>query len=1093
MIGPTIRTFADDVKQVFAVATQFNPEEQLKAPLINLFQQVGVSFGLQVQVIPEVQVNQLRVRPDVGIFVTGLLTGHIELKAPGKGADPTKFSGHDRAQWQKLKNLPNLIYTDGNTWALYRNGTRQGPIVRFSGDITVDGQQAVDQHATQELEKIFQDLLRWQPATPTSSRALAKLLAPLCRLLRDDVLAALSDPQSNLSLLAADWRRYLFPDADDIQFADAYAQTLTYALLLARLSDIQVTSIADAVNTIRTGHLLLADALNILADPKARQEIKTPVDLLERVIMAVDPVVLARKKKDPWLYFYEDFLAEYDPKMRKNTGVYYTPVEVVQAQIRLVAELLEKHFNKPYSFVDEDVITLDPAAGTGTYVLAALEHGLNQIAATRGEGMRANAATRAAQNLYAFELLVGPYTVAHLRLTRQIQAAGGQLPSDGVHIYLTDTLESPHVPPPQLPFAYKVLGEEHKRAQKVKTQVPVLVCIGNPPYDRQQIEPEKQGQVKRKGGWIRYGDVNNNTPPLLDDFLNPLQVLGWGVHAKNLYNDYVYFWRWALWKVLENKDSGGIISFITASSYLRGPGFAGMREMMRRLFDELWIIDLEGDSLGARKTENVFAIRTPVAIAVGVRYGEPQPDQPATVHYTRISGTRAQKLKTLAGVHTFADLQWRSCLSGWHDPFLPTSDNPYWDWPLLIDIFPWQLNGVKVGRTWPIAESKDVLNKRWRELLNAKGKDRSLLFKDSPTGRKAHQNAPRLPPNEGVAPALMSLPGNAPPHPIIRYAYRSFDRQWLLADRRLIDRPSPDLWRAHSDKQVYLTSLLTNVLGEGPVAVATALIPDLDHFRGSFGAKHVIPLWRDAAATQPNVTKGVLDVLAKQYGAPVAAEDLFAYAYAVLAGPDYVRRFWDELTIPGPRLPITRDANLFRQAVELGRKLLWLHTYGERFVPAGHHPGRIPPGQARCRVGTPTSPQDYPETYRYDAASQTLYVGKGEFAPVSPAVWEFSVSGLQVVESWLKYRMKKGAGRKSSPLDNIRPDSWQFDDELLDLIWVLEHTVALFPRLTRLLDKIVQGTLFPASDFPVPAGHVRGGLGGVLPLFSTGNKRTNTA
>ena len=114
--------------------------------------------------------------------------------------------------------------------------------------------------------------------------------------------------------------------------------------------------------------------------------------------------------------------------------------------------------------------------------------------------------------------------------------------------------------------------------------------------------------------------------PLLADFLKPLEALGWGVHAKNLYNDYVYFWRWALWKVFENKGGPGIVSFITAASYLRGPGFAGMRQVMRQTFDELWIIDLEGDNLGARKTENVFAIQTPVAIAIGVRYGEPQPE-----------------------------------------------------------------------------------------------------------------------------------------------------------------------------------------------------------------------------------------------------------------------------------------------------------------------------------------------------------------------------------------------------------------------------------------------------------------------------------
>jgi hypothetical protein len=165
--------------------------------------------------------------------------------------------------------------------------------------------------------------------------------------------------------------------------------------------------------------------------------------------------------------------------------------------------------------------------------------------------------------------------------------------------------------------------------------------------------------------------------------------------------------------------------------------------------------------------------------------------------------------------------------------------------------------------------------------------------------------------------------------------------------------------------------------------------------------------------------------------------------------------------------------------------LLWLHTYGERFVPPGERAGRIPPGQARCLVGTPPSLQGYPDSYRYDAGNQELFVGRGKFAPVRPDVWEFSVSGLQVVKSWLDYRMKRGAGRKSSPLDDIRPTSWQFDDELIDLLWVLEHTVELLPELAKLLDDILKGSLFTASDFPVPTTAERSGPKDALPLFES--------
>ncbi len=827
--------------------------------------------------------------------------------------------------------------------------------------------------------------------------------------------------------------------------------------------------------TIRAGHRLLSDALKILGDESAREAISVPIGLLERFISAVDVAKLRRKagEHDLWLYFYEDFLAVYDPKMRRDRGVYYTPVEVVQAQVRLVAELLVGHFGAKFSFVDPKVTTIDPAAGTGTYILAALRHGLDGIARAKGDGMKKGAASRAAENLYAFETLVGPYAVAHLRLTQAILAEEGSLPVEGVHVYLTDTLESLHAEPPQPPLLYKELGEEHKRAQRVKSGVSVLVCIGNPPCDRQQMDETEAIGGKRKGGWVRFGDTGKPEDGILRDFITPLAETGAGLHAKNLYNDYVYFWRWALWKIFESQQGPGIVSFITAASYLRGPGFAGMRRVMRETFDDLWIIDLEGDNLGARKTENVFAIQTPVAIAVGVRYGAAKPETPASVKYARIEGTREEKLAKLEAIGTFADLSWRECLGDWHEPFLPRGESDYWNWPLLTDLFPWQENGVKAGRTWPIAPDRSSLEKRWHELLMAK--ERKALFKDSPTGRKVNSSAPALPLVGGSTQPIGGLPPTAPLPPLLRYAYRSLDRQWLLADGRLLDRPNPLLWQTICEKQIFLTCFLTAVLGQGPAAVCAASMPDLDHFRGSFGGAHVIPLWQDAEGAVPNITGGVPNRLSAAYGRPVSAEDLFAYAYALLACPGYVQKFWEELTIPGPRLPVTLDADLFSRAAGLGHKLIWLHTYGERFVPMGQEPGRVPSGTARCRVGTPTDSAEYPETFHYDSETQELLVGEGIFEKVRPAVWEFSVSGFEVVKSWLGYRMKERSGKKSSPLDDIRPISWSFDEELLDLLWVLDQTVDLQGEMEDLLGRVLSGSVFRADDFPRPTGTERHG------------------
>ena len=273
---------------------------------------------------------------------------------------------------------------------------------------------------------------------------------------------------------------------------------------------------------------------------------------------------------------------------------------------------------------------------------------------------------------------------------------------------------------------------------------------------------------------------------------------------------------------------------------------------------------------------------------------------------------------------------------------------------------------------------------------------------------------PALYPAIGNVPSVWAMPVSAESPAIARYSYRSFDRQHVLADARLLDRPGPPIWTAHGSKQVYITSLLTEVLGHGPAAVATADIPDLHHFRGSFGGKHVVPLWRNPDAAQPNITEGVLETIGAAYGTVVCAERLFAYAYGVLAQPEYVERFWEELELPPPRLPITKDSVLFQRMADHGARLLYLHTYGARFAGPGDD-GSVPQGMARC---TKTVPFDkYPADSSYDQQKHTLRVGDGEFAPVTPDVWNYSVSGLQVVKSWLDRRKLNRSGRQSSVLD----------------------------------------------------------------------------
>lgn len=1059
-----LQEFAEALASSFASPVAAHPEDQLKTPVQNLLERLGPILGLEISSRTETPVEGLGARPDLGVTRDGLLVGHIELKAPGKGARPYRFKGADQQQWKKFQALPNLLYTDGQEWSMYRTGEAIGTVTPFEEDVIGEGAAAVTSAVAEELLDRFRNFVLWDPVVPDSPRALAEMLAPLCHVVREDVLLALEDEESDVSQLAKEWRRTLFPDADDAQFADAYAQTLTYALLLARLQGETELRADRAAAALDSGHGLLADTLRILGNPATRDEIGLGVELLERVISAVDPAALTRGGRDPWLYFYEDFLSAYDPQLRKDRGVYYTPVEVIHCQTHLVSQILEEQFGKDLSFADDEVTLLDPGVGTGAYPLAAMQHGLDRVSDRYGEGDMGARATIMANNMHGFEILVGPYAVAHLRLTQQLLEAGGNLPEDGIHVYLTDTLESPYEEEgvqTTLALVHRKLAEEHERARKIKAEKRILVCMGNPPYDRQTIDPDDLA-TERKGGWVRFG---NGDRPLLEDFLEPVREAGEGVHLKNIYNDYVYFWRWALWKVFESTRSSGVVSYISASSYLRGPGFAGMRQMMREIFDDLWIIDLEGDQLGARKTENVFNISTPVAIAIGVRYGTPQPESPARVLYTRIEGSRADKLRQLDEVEYFTDLEWRGCFEDWQEPLLPTDKGDYFSWPLLTDLFPWQHSGVQMKRTWPIGESPEVLRRRWRELLARTGSDRAKAFRES--GFRTIEKEVQALDDSGRLSPIASLGASTPMPEPQRYGFRSLDRQWIIFDPRLGDRLRPDLWQVMSDEQVFLTSLLTTVLGSGPAATASAHVPDLHHFRGSYGGKDAIPLWRDSAAEKPNLTTGLLDALQGELGIDISAPDFFAYVYAVLGTLDYCERFSEELVIPGPRVPVTKSTEYFSKGAELGRQLICLHTYGERFCPSGR---TMAHGRARCTRAVPSEPDRYPDEFDYDEADETLDVGEGCFAPVSREVWQFSVSGLQVVHSWLSYRMKSGAGRKSSPLDDVRPERWtaEFTEELLRLLWILESTIDLQPGLTRNLEQIIDGPVFTEDELPDP-------------------------
>jgi len=537
LIHAALQEFAAEVREKLSQLPPGEPEEQLRAPFEKLMGAAADALGWEVVCTGETTLPYGLGRPDFAVNRNKLLTGYVELKPTGVGATATRFTGRNRQQFDRFSAIPNLLYTDGNEWALYRVGELVGKVNRLAGDVATQGKSAVGSQDARELESLLRDFLMWCPIIPTDNqgridlRGLAKMLAPLCRMLRDDVTDALKRPDSPLVQLAKDWRQLLFPDASDERFADAYAQTVLFALLLGRSEGADLRTLKSAEDALAAQHNLLSRALQVLTDPIARNDISSSLSLLMRVI-AVVPTTTLTCPVDPWLYFYEDFLAVYDARLRKEAGAYYTPVEVVHAQVRLVDHLLVNRLEKPMGFADASVVTLDPAVGTGTYLLGVIEHALGRVEREQGEGAVAGQATTLAKNLFGFEMMVGPYAVSELRVSRALRDRAGTLPAEGTRIFLTDTLESPNAKPLQQPLFLQPIAEQHARALKVKSRVPVIVCLGNPPYGRHGAATEENRA--QTGGWIRYGEREER--PILEDFLEPASKAGHGIHLKNLYN-----------------------------------------------------------------------------------------------------------------------------------------------------------------------------------------------------------------------------------------------------------------------------------------------------------------------------------------------------------------------------------------------------------------------------------------------------------------------------------------------------------------------------------------------------------------------------
>jgi predicted helicase len=810
-------------------------------------------------------------------------------------------------------------------------------------------------------------------------------------------------------------------------------------------------------------------------DEANQQSLKTSLGTLTRVLNEVNWLTLSKDKPEAWLYFYENFLEIYD-RLRKLTGSYYTPPEVVSAMTNLVDQALRGPlFERAAGLASSDVTLADPAVGTGTFLLGALKRIAANVEADQGAGAIGPAIAAAAKRLFGFEIQFGPFAVAQLRVLAEMRALtkAKKDPPPELNLFITDTLGNPFIEEEQLPQIVEAIAKSRRDANRVKREQPITVVIGNPPYKE---------KAKGRGGWIETGTGGKLHAPL-DRWKAP-RAWGVGAHGKHLKNLYVYFWRWATLKVfgsgrfaatgLPDTDEEGIVCFITVAGFLNGPGFEKMRDDLRRTCSDIWVIDCSPEGHQPDVPTRIFqGVQQPVCIVLAARRLGNDEKKPAHVRFRALpKGRREEKFNALATLSLDAK-DWIDCPKDWRAPFLPQAGGKWADFAPLRELFAYNGSGVMPGRTWIIAPDKETLENRWERLVNEKDADkREELFHPHEGGDKTSTKASKVGLAGHTFRSHSIANDKAKAITPTRYAFRSFDRQWIIPDNRLINRPNPTLWKAWSHKQVFVTGLERASPKSGPAATLTNLIFDLDHYNGRGG--RVYPLWADAQATQSNVRAEILQTLAKTHGAPVVSEDVVAYIAAVMAHPAFTARFRADLVRPGLRMPLTADKSLFDEAVALGREVAWLHCYGERFIDAAagrpKGPPRLPKDEAPFIPGEgaiPGAPEPLPETMDYDPVKRCLVIGKGFVENVTPAMRNYEISGKTVLDQWFSYRRRDrtkpriGDKRPPSPLEKIQPDVWlaEYTEDLLNLLNVLGRLIALEPRQADLLDRIVAGPL----------------------------------
>jgi len=1000
------------LKRIAKIANQGDArEESYYASLEELLGKLAQSFGkgkIHITTLPK---STEAGNPDFRVWDGKQhVVGYVEAKAPTvENLDSIEVS----EQLKRYRGtFPNLILTNFFEFRLYRNGVLVEKALIARPFIVHKLKTIPPLEKESDFTKLMEAFYSFSLPKVYNAKNLAIELAKRTRFLKEEVIVeelAEEEKAGNGFILGFydAFSQFLISGLSKEDFADLYSQTITYGLFAARMRAKNGFNRKLAYDNIPRTIGILRDVFRFVSLEDVPVQMEWIIDDIAEVLSVADVNKLLQeyfregKGKDPVVHFYETFLAEYDPKTREKRGVYYTPEPVVSYIVRSLHHILKDRFGKADGMASNSVTVLDPASGTLTFLAEAAKLAVDEFASKYGEGDKEGfIKEHILKNFYAFELMMAPYAVGHLKMSFLLEELGYKLQKDDrFKLYLTSTLDMEDLEQTSLP-GMASLSEESRLAGKVKKEQPILVILGNPPYSGHSANKGEWIDLLLKKGYTQKNGIKDDGYYRVDG--KPLQEK----QTKWLQDDYVKFIRFGQWKI--DQAGEGVLGFITNHSYLDNPTFRGMRESLMNSFNEIYLLDLHGNSLkkekcpDGSKDENVFDIRQGTAIALFIK--NRNNDKNRKVFHSELWGIRKEKYDWLTNNDT-TTTKWQEIAPKSESYFFVPRDEKllelYEKSLKITDIFPVNSVGVVTARDkFAIDFDKNVLKRRITMFRNQSMPDelikQTFKLKDTSTF-KLRKSRETLSKDKNWEQYFSEI------------LYRPFDKRYIYYTDIVVERPLLKVMQ-HMIRDNFGLILPKRVETKIPwshVLCANVLV---EHVTVSLKTiDYIFPLYlypdpdqndlfshlKESKERKPNINEKIFSALSETYKTKPKPEDIFYYIYAVFYSNTYRSKYAEFLKTDFPRVPFTKDNRLFKKLAEYGKHLADLHLMRS---PELDSPVVKFQGTGDKRV----------DKIKYDKKGERVYINKDQyFEGLKENIWEYRIGGYQVCDKWLKDRKER--------------------------------------------------------------------------------------